>query len=167
MQTWSSKAQHSGLNKAHFSNTATEKYQERKKKIKSHTHLEKSIQDTKLKWKGCSPKSRQKINMDLALVFQRHPKSGAALWGRCCVHGRWQRGGAAPAQAPPGTAQGTPGAASSLSVSFPASISAQVLLTQCHLQFLGTGSYFWRFLSISFYRVGFNVGFWGGFIFFS
>lgn len=69
-------------------------------------------------------------------------------------------------QAPPGTAQGTPGAASSLLVSFPASISAQVLLTQCHLQFLGTGSCFWRFLSISFYRVGFNVGFWGVYLLF-
>lgn len=106
MQTWSSKAQHSGLNKAHFSNTATEKYQEKKKGKKSHTHLEKSIQDTKLKWKGCSPKSRQKINMDLALVFQRHPKSGAALWGRCCVHGRWQRGGAAPGPGTPWDSSG-------------------------------------------------------------
>lgn len=62
MQTRSSKAQQSGLNKAHFSNTATEKYQkERKNKRKKenvlHT-LEKSIQDTKLKSKGLLPKGK-------------------------------------------------------------------------------------------------------------
>lgn len=72
MQTWSSKAQHSGLNKAHFFKYCNWEIPGEKKKKKGFTHFEKSIQDTKLKSKGCSPKSRQTINMDLPLVFQRH-----------------------------------------------------------------------------------------------
>jgi len=125
MQTWYSKAKHSGLNKANFKNTATEKYQ-------------------KLKSKCCSPKSMhlqtwQTINKYLPLLLQTPTASQSPRtprWGRYTAgyQGQMVRSSSLSGASHRSSGKAANTTQDGQSLGLVPTISSQVVVTQCNLQ---------------------------------